>query len=147
MMNFNKFATALVIAAVVAAPAGGAFAASTMAAPSNTMAAPAKPMMATPEKPMMTKAAPIMDPSGLVGRWSLADISALDGAKIKIVDLNKVYAKDRHHLAAAAKADKDSIAKLHTALNSDAKFKAWAKKNHINPERVVGVSNGEIAVL
>lgn len=140
MMNFNKFATALVMAAVVAAPAGGAFAASTMATPE-------KPMMAAPEKPVMTKAAPVMDPSGMVGRWSLADISALEGAKVKIVDLNKVYAKDRHHIAAAAKADKASIAKLHTALNNDASFKAWAKKNHISPERVVGVSNGEIAIL
>ncbi|CDP50863.1 hypothetical protein [Paradevosia shaoguanensis] len=134
MINISKLATALVLAAVVAVPASGAFAASAASAPA---------------KPAAMKMAPVTDPSGLVGRWSAADISGIDTAKaVKIVDLRKAYgAKDLKMIEAAAKADKAGIAKLHTALNGDSKFKAWAKKNHVSPARVVGVSNGEVAFL
>jgi len=133
MININKLAAAIVLAAAVAAPASGVLAANSMAA-----------------KPAATKAvaAPIADPSGLVGHWTLADITAIDGAKaVKIIDLRKAYPKNLKQLTAAEKADKAAIAKLHTALNSDSKFKAWAKKNHVSLDHVVGVSGGEVAVL
>jgi len=133
MMKINKFASVLALAAAVALPAGAALAATT-----------------TPSKPAaMTKMAPVTDPSGMVARWSAADISGIDAAKaVKIIDLHKAYGvQDAKKIAAYESANKGQIAKLRTALNNDAKFKAWAKKNHVNVEHVVGVSNGEVAVF
>jgi len=135
-----KAASAAVIALVIALPVGGAMAAGQSGASATMTKAPVS---------SMAKPAMVNDPSGIVGHWTLADISGIDGAKsVKILDLRKTYgSKAREQIAAVEKSDKAALAKLHTALNGDAKFKAWARKNHVNIDRVVGVSNGEVAVF
>lgn len=119
-----KSSAALVIVALMVAPA---FAATNDAA--------------TVTNAMKADALPIAKVTGMIGKWSAADLSFLDKATaIKVYDTKSLYdAADQKKIASAETADKANLAKLRAAITADTGLAGWFKAHHLDVNRVIAV--------
>lgn len=124
MRTTLKSSAALVIVALMAAPA---FAATNDAA--------------TVTNAMKADALPIASVTGMVGKWSAADLSFLDKATaIKVFDTKTLYsAGDQQKIASAETAGKADLTKLRGAISADAGLSGWFKAHNIDVNRVIAV--------
>ena len=134
-MTMHKLSVALLMAAFTALPAAGAYAA-TPTAPLTLGAKADVPAFAT-LKPM-------------IGKWTQADITALDSAHaIKVFDTKALYSPaDQTMVSTAQTASNADLVKLRAAINADAGLKAWFATNHVDVNRVIGLQNqsGNVSV-
>jgi hypothetical protein len=136
MHAMHKVSVAILVAAMSVLPVTGAFAATPAAV--VTFGQKADVMPASSLKPM-------------IGKWTQADITALDAAKtVKVYDTRTLYTPvDQQVVAGAQTASTADLTKFHGAINADANLKAWFAKNKIDVSRVVGLSdsNGAVAIF
>jgi hypothetical protein len=137
MNPMRNVSVAVLVAALSALPMTGAFAAT----------AP----VATVTMGQKTDIPPAASVKPMIGKWTQADISALDTAKsVKVFDTKTLYsAPDLTLVATAETAGSANIKKFHDAINADTGLKAWFAKNKIDVNRVVGLSNsnGQVEIF
>ncbi len=120
-----KSSVALAIVALMSAPA---FAATNDAA--------------TVTSAMKADALPVASVTGMIGKWSAADLSFLDKATaIKVFDTKSLYSTgDQQKIASAETAGKANLDKLRAAIMADAGLAGWFKTHDLDVNRVIAVS-------
>jgi hypothetical protein len=133
MREINKLAAGVLAAALSVMPLAAV--AATPPAATMVMGQKADVIKVTALKPM-------------IGKWTSADLSALDSARsIKVYDVKSLYTPaDQKIVASAESAGSANLKKIHDAISGDAGLKAWFAKNKIDVNRVIGVSDNKGAV-
>ena len=131
MNPMHKVSAAVLLAAIIAAPASGAFAAT---APADK----AKVTMGA-----KTEIVPVTNLVDMIGSWTNGDLNFLDkAASIKTFDTKALYpTADQSKIASAETAKSAQLGKFRDAIRADSALSGWFTANHIDVNRVVAVAD------